>query len=125
MVPGALIIPIGLFCYGWTAQAKMFWIPPDIGIAIFGCGITVGTQAMQAYVMDSFPTHVASASAASQLSRSITGFAFPLFAPRMYAQLGYGWGNSLAFVFMALGTPAPLILWKYGARLRAMGKPQW
>lgn len=30
----------------------------------------------------------------------------------------------LAFVFMAIGIPAPLILWKYGAKLRAMGKPQ-
>jgi hypothetical protein len=81
---------------------------------------------MQAYVMDSFRTHVASASAASQLLRSITGFAFPLFAPSLYAKFGYGWGNSLlAFVFMAIGVPAPLILWKYGAKLRAMGKPQW
>jgi hypothetical protein len=31
----------------------------------------------------------------------------------------------LAFVFIAMGIPAPLILWKYGAKLRAMGKPQW
>ncbi|KAI4732542.1 MFS multidrug transporter [Aureobasidium sp. EXF-12298] len=124
MIPGAIIIPIGLFWYGWTAQERMFWILPDIGIAIFGCGVIVGTQAMQAYVMDSFPTHVASASAASQLLRSITGFAFPLFAPSLYAKLGYGWGNSLlAFVFIAIGVPAPLILWKYGAKLRAMGKP--
>jgi hypothetical protein len=81
---------------------------------------------MQAYVMDAFRTHVASASAASQLLRSITGFAFPLFAPRLYARLGYGWGNSLlAFVFIGIGIPAPLILWKYGTKLRAMGKPQW
>jgi hypothetical protein len=126
MIPGAIIIPIGLFWYGWTAQERMFWILPDIGIAIFGCGVIVGTQAMQAYVMDSFRTHVASASAASQLLRSITGFAFPLFAPSLYTKFGYGWGNSLlAFVFIAIGVPAPLILWKYGAKLRAMGKPQW
>jgi len=125
MFPGAILIPVGLLWYGWTAQEKLFWILPDIGIAMFGCGIIVGTQAMQAYVLDSFQTHVASASAASQLLRSIAGFAFPLFAPRMYDKLGYGWGNSLlAFVFIAIGIPAPLILWKYGARLRAMGKPQ-
>lgn len=126
MIPGAIIIPIGLFWYGWTAQARAFWILPDIGIAIFGCGIIVGTQAMQAYVMDAFSKHVASASAASQLLRSIFGFAFPLFAPKMYDSLGYGWGNSLlAFLFIAIGFPAPLILWKYGAKLRALGKPQW
>jgi MFS family permease len=125
MVPGVILIPAGLLWYGWTAQARDFWILPDIGIAIFGCGIIAGTQAMQAYVMDAFKKHVASASAASQLLRSIAGFAFPLFAPQMYQTLGYGWGNSLLVsLFMAIGIPAPIILWKYGARLRARGKIQ-
>ncbi|KAI1384940.1 MFS general substrate transporter [Hypoxylon trugodes] len=125
MIPGAITIPIGLFMYGWTAQVGAFWILPDIGIAIFSCGIILGTQAMQAYVMDSYPKHVASASAASQLLRNVAGFAFPLFAPKMYQTLGYGWGNSLlAFVFLGVGLPAPLILWKYGAKLRAKGGPQ-
>lgn len=126
MIPGAIIIPVGLFWYGWSAQARAFWILPDIGIAIFSCGIILGTQAMQAYVMDSFPKYVASASAASQMLRNVAGFSFPLFAPKMYQTLGYGWGNSLlAFMFMAIGVPAPLILWKYGASLRAKGKPEW
>jgi len=81
---------------------------------------------MQAYVMDSFLKHVASASAASQLLRSIAGFAFPLFAPKMYQSLSYGWGNRLlAFLFLAIGVLAPLVLWKYDAKLRAKGKPQW
>lgn len=125
MIPGAIIIPIGLFWYGWSAELHAFWILPDIGIAIFSCGIIIGTQAMQAYVMDSFANHVASATAASQLLRNIAGFAFPLFAPKMYHTLGYGWGNSLmAFVFIALGLPAPIILWKYGARLRRKGRPE-
>jgi hypothetical protein len=126
MIPGALIIPIGLVLYGWTAQERLYWIGPDIGIAIFGCGIIVRTQAMQAYVIDSFRKYVANACAASQLLRSIAGFAFPLFASQMYRNLGYGWGNSmLAFLFIAIGVPAPLILWKYGEKLRAKGSPQW
>jgi hypothetical protein len=80
---------------------------------------------MQAYVMDSYRKYIASASAASEFL-SLTGFAFPLFAPKMYGGLGYGWGNSLlAFLFLAIGVPAPLLLWRYGAKLRAMGKPQW
>lgn len=124
MLPGAIIIPMGLFWYGWTAETHCFWILPDIGIAIFSSGIIVGTQAMQSYVMDSFSQHVASASAASQMLRNLAGFLFPLFAPQMYYALGYGWGNSLlAFVFLAIGLPAPLILWKFGAKLRAKGKP--
>ena len=98
----------------------------DIGIAVFGCGIILGTQAMQAYVMDAFSKYTASATAASQLLRSIAGFAFPIFAPQLYKTLGYGWGNSLlAFMFMAIGMPAPLLLWRFGAKLRAKGRPQW
>lgn len=46
---------------------------------------------------------------------------FPLFAPYMYDYLNQGWGNSvLAFAAIAISWPTPLILWKYGATLRAM-----
>ncbi|KAH9985518.1 MFS general substrate transporter [Xylariaceae sp. FL0662B] len=126
MIPGALLIPAGLFIYGWTAERQTHWIVPDIGIAIFGCGIILNTQALQAYVMESYRKYVASASAASQFLRSIAGFAFPIFAPTMYQNLGYGWGNSLlALTFVAIGWPAPFLLWKFGAKLRGLGKPQW
>jgi len=126
MVPGAVLIPAGLFMYGWTAENRLHWILPDVAIAIFGCGIILNTQAMQAYVMDAYQKYVASASAASQFLRSIAGFTFPIFAPAMFRNLGYGWGNSLmAFTFLALGVPAPALLWTCGAKLRATGKPQW
>jgi hypothetical protein len=37
----------------------------------------------------------------------------------MYDALGYGWGNStLAFAGIAIGVPAPFILWWYGEALR-------
>lgn len=123
MVPGAILVLVGIFIYGWTAQYRLHWIGPDIGIAIFGCGIILNTQAMQAYVTEAYLGHVASASAASQFLRSITGFAFPLFAPALYNDLGYGWGNSiLGFAFLVLAAPAPVVLWLYGAKMRAIGK---
>ncbi|OTB19064.1 hypothetical protein K445DRAFT_305372 [Daldinia sp. EC12] len=125
MIPGAILIPFGLLIYGWTAEKHFPWTVPDVGIAILGCGIINNTQSMQAYVMDSYRQYVASASAASQFLRSIAGFAFPIFAPAMYQKLGYGWGNSvLALTFIIIGWPAPFLLWTYGAKLRAMGKPQ-
>lgn len=119
MIPGAVLLPAGLFLYGWTAEYRVFWVVPDLGIAIFSCGIILGTQSMQALVMDAYPEHVASATAGSQFPRNLTGFLFPLFAPRMYETLGYGWGTSLlAFLFLVIGIPVPLVLWKYGERLR-------
>jgi len=61
----------------------------------------------------------ASAIAATTVLRSLGGFGFPLFAPAMYKALGYGWGNTtLAFCGVAIGLPAPCILWWYGETLR-------
>ena len=126
MVPGGLLIPIGLFWYGCLAQAKLHWIMPDIAAAIFGCGFILNTQAMGAYILDSFGKYTASAMAASQVLRMTAGFVFPIFAPAMYHRLGWGWGNStLGFIALVFGLPAPLILWMFGAKIRAMGKPQW
>lgn len=120
MIPGAILTPIGLFVYGWAAQRHMQWIVVDIGAALLSFGMQIGGQAMQAYVIDSYPHHTSSASAASQFLRSMTAFGFPLFAPTMYAALGYGWGNSLlAFFAIGIGIPAPLFIWLYGPKLRA------
>jgi Major Facilitator Superfamily len=38
MILGALIVPIGLFLYGWTAQEKLHWILPIISTAFLGVG---------------------------------------------------------------------------------------
>ena len=129
MVPGGLLIPIGLFCYGWSAQAKLHWIMPDIGAAISAAD-SFSTLRLWVRIfstrLDSFGKYAASAMAASQVLRMTAGFVFPIFAPAMYHRLGWGWGNStLGFIALAFGLPAPLILWMFRAKIRAMGKPQW
>jgi MFS family permease len=35
---GAVIMPIGFFIYGWTAQYEVHWIAPLIGCAVIGFG---------------------------------------------------------------------------------------
>ncbi|KAH0544589.1 hypothetical protein FGG08_001238 [Glutinoglossum americanum] len=120
MIPGSVMVPIGLFWYGWSAHAKLHWIMPNIGAVIFTCGSIVCFQCIQTYLVDSYTRYAASAIGAATVLRSLAGFAFPLFAPRMYEALGYGWGNSLlGFAAVLLGWPAPILLWKYGAKLRA------
>ena len=39
MFIGALIIPAGLFLYGWTADKKLHWILPIIGTGFLGAGM--------------------------------------------------------------------------------------
>ncbi|KAF2652357.1 major facilitator superfamily transporter [Lophiostoma macrostomum CBS 122681] len=119
MIPGAILIPIGLLWYGFSAQQRLHWIMPDIGAAIFGCGYISAGYAAQAYVVDAFLEFNASAGAASQLLRNIFAFAFPLFGPSLYDRLGYGLGNTvLASISAVLALPAPLVLWRYGEQLR-------
>lgn len=119
MVPGACLVPIGLFWYGWSAQAHTHWIVPNIGAAIFAAGTIIGFQCTQTYVVDAYTRYAASAVGAATVLRSCAGFGFPLFAPYMFEKLGYGWGCSLlAFISIALGAPGPFLLWKYGQAMR-------
>ncbi|KAF7509834.1 hypothetical protein GJ744_007345 [Endocarpon pusillum] len=123
MVPGAVLVPVGLFCYGWSAQARVHWIVPNIGACIFAAGTIISFQCIQTYIVDAYTRYAASGIAAATVLRSLAGFGFPLFAPYMYNALDYGWGNTLlAFIAIALGIPAPFMLWKYGAKLRARSK---
>jgi hypothetical protein len=120
MLPGYLLRPIGLFIYGWAAQKNAHWIIVDIGAAINAFRMQLTGQGMQAYIIDTYPDHTSSASAASQFLRGLTAFEFPLFAPTIYAALGYGWGNSLmAFLAIGFALPASVLIWRYGPRLRA------
>ncbi|MCJ1398523.1 hypothetical protein MMC11_001723 [Xylographa trunciseda] len=119
-LPGGILLPVGLLWYGWSADARLHWIMPNIGLAVFGIGLKTGTQCTLAYAVHACTLYAASASAAGTVLRSLCGFAFPLFAPYVYARLGYGWGNSgLALGAVVLGILAPLLLWRCGPWLRA------
>ena len=120
LIPGAILVPVGLLWYGWSAQKHLHWIMPNIGLAIFAVGMKIASQCTQTYAVDTYTLYAASAGAAGTFLRSLAGFGFPLFAPYMYNRLGYGWGNSLlALLALLLGFPAPFLLWKYGPWLRA------
>ena len=119
MVPASILTPVGLLWFGWSAQARVHWIVPDIGICVFGIGALLAVQSSTIYIIDSYQRFAASGLAAVVMLRSIAGFTFPMFAPYMYAKLEYGWGNSLlALVGIVVGIPSPILLWFYGEKLR-------
>ncbi|KJX95857.1 MFS multidrug transporter like protein [Zymoseptoria brevis] len=120
LLPSVLLTPSGFLLYGWAAEFQLFWPVIDLGAAMLAMGMQVFNTTLRAYVMDSYPEHVSSASAATQFISSLLAFAFPLFADQMYASLGYGWGNTLlAFLSLGISLPSTAILWRFGARLRA------
>jgi MFS family permease len=123
LIPGSLLVPMGLFWYGWSAQAHVHWIMPIIGTAWVGLGTLAIFMPVQAYLIDAFEVHAASTSAANTVLRSLLGAFLPLAGPGLYAVLGQGWGNSvLGFValgFVALGfTPLAWAILRFGERIR-------
>lgn len=118
LIPGSLIIPVGLFWYGWSAHAAIHWIMPIIGTLFVGLGLMATFMPIQTYLVDAYHLHAASALAASTVIRSFVGAFLPLAGPEMYKQLGLGWGNSLlAFIALAL-SPVSWILYRYGEKIR-------
>ncbi|KAJ3828255.1 major facilitator superfamily domain-containing protein [Lentinula raphanica] len=116
---GSLWVPVGLFWYGWSAQARIHWIMPIIGSGIFGFGMMTTFLPIQLYLVDAFQ-FAASALAAASVMRSLLGFAFPLFGTQMYHALGYGGGNSLlGGLAIVLGIPFPIWIYYKGEQMRA------
>ncbi|KAI9312302.1 major facilitator superfamily domain-containing protein [Zopfochytrium polystomum] len=118
-IPVAVLLPAALFAYGWSAQQQAHWLAPDAAIAVFAFCFAVPFQIIQIYLVDSYRRYAASAMAAATFLRSCAGFAFPLFAGSMYDRLDYGWGNSVLAFVAVVGIPAPLLVYKFGAYLRA------
>lgn len=124
MFIASILMPAGLFIYGWCGKYHTHWIALDIGVMIFGFGTIVCFLALNTYLLDAF-TYAASAVAATTVIRSIAGALFPLFGQAMFDKLGLGWGNSLlAFIALVLGTVYPIFLWYYGPAIRASGKSE-
>ncbi|RHZ53904.1 MFS transporter [Aspergillus thermomutatus] len=140
MIVGGIAIPVGLFIYGWTADKHVFWFVPILGTAFVGFGfiayfvsslplpprqtkkekklIESIQMPIQAYLVDAFTIHAASALGAGAVWRSIVGALLPLAGLPMYNKLGLGWGNSLLGFLAVAMLPIPFVLLKYGEHIR-------
>ncbi|KAK8104330.1 bicyclomycin resistance protein [Apiospora kogelbergensis] len=111
---GSLILPVGFFMYGWTAEKQVHWIAPIIGTAVIGVANMIIFMCIQLYLVDAFGLYAASAMAANTLVRSLAGAVLPLAGLRMYERLGVGWGNSLLGFIALLLLPMAIVIIRYG-----------
>lgn len=74
------------------------------------------------YVVDAYLPVAASALASINIFRNLAGAAFPLFATQMYEQLNPRWASTLLGLVAAVMAPIPIVLVKYGPRLRKNSK---
>lgn len=115
-------LPITFFWYGWSTYYKTHWISPVLSLFPFSFGIIGLYLPITTYLVDCYPMYAASAIAANTVLRSLVGALLPLGGPAMYDTMGLGWGNSL-LGFICVGMiPVPMLIYKYGARLRKAQK---
>ncbi|KAH7924304.1 MFS general substrate transporter [Leucogyrophana mollusca] len=114
----ALLLPIGMFIYAWTASPNIPWIVPLIGLTIFMSGAFVIYLVVFLYLADCYGSYASSALAGQSLSRNLSACVFPLFTPQMFAHLTFKWATTL-FALVALGmVPIPYVLFFYGYKIR-------
>lgn len=83
MVPATVLLSTGLFLYGWSAQARLHWIVPNVGTTIFTAAAYMCTLSNNTYIVDTYGRYSASGLAAISMLRCLAGFAFPIFSPNM------------------------------------------
>ncbi|KAH7019262.1 major facilitator superfamily domain-containing protein [Ilyonectria destructans] len=119
---GSILVPAGIFMFGWSSYPWVHWIVPIIGSAIFGAGTLLVFSGIFTFLVDAYPQYAASALAANAFVRCSFAAAFPLFGTQMYGKLGYQWASSLlAFLTLAM-MPFPYIFFRYGKRIRATSR---
>jgi len=143
-IVGSLLVPICLFWFGWTSRESIHWIVPIIGSSLFSvaalllfvscpfplfsyCKSQIADvldfqNVVLNYLADAYPTYAASVLAGNDFIRSMFGAGFPLFAGATYRNLGVGWASTLLALLACAFVPIPILLYKYGERIRMASK---
>ena len=90
MTIGGFFLPIGLFWYGWSVQAKAHFMVPIVGTGVMGFGLLMTFMPANTYLVDVFTVHAASAMAAATVLRSLCAAFIPLVSHRCLKCLSSG-----------------------------------
>jgi hypothetical protein len=123
LIPGAFFVTVGLLIYGWTGNANLHWIAPNIGSFIYCMACMLCTSGINTYMIDAYTQYAASAISALNVLRNTTAIVFPLFAPYMFHRLGFGLGCTvLAGSWAVVSSAILVILWVWGEQMRERWK---
>lgn len=124
---GSVLMPIGLFIFGWSTTASVHWILLLIGCAIFACGAFLVFQTLFNYMSMSFFHYMASVFAGNDLFRTTAGGLFPLFGHALFSNLKtkkfpIAWGSTILAFSTTLMILIPVFFYLNGPKLRARSK---
>ncbi|KAG2346790.1 MFS general substrate transporter [Suillus weaverae] len=114
----ALLLPTSIFIYAWTADPRIFWMWPIVGLSMFMFCSFVTYQVVFIYLADCYGPMASSALAGQGLARNLGSFGFPLFSHMMFKKLTYKWANTIFGGVAVILIPVPFVLFLYGPSLR-------
>lgn len=117
-IAGAFALPVFIFAFAWTISPSIHWSASILLSSGFAFGMVTVFMGILNYLVDAYTIYAASVLAATAMFRAFFGAAFPLFTTQMYRNLGIHWASSIpAFLTLAC-LPFPLLMYKYGAKVR-------
>ena len=94
----------------------------DIGILLFTIGVFILIQSIFVYLPMVYPQYAASLFAGNDAARSFLAFAAVMYGRVMYVSMGIGPACSLLGALTAACVGGILVLYYFGARLRARSR---
>ncbi|KAG9249099.1 MFS multidrug transporter-like protein [Calycina marina] len=118
----SILLPLGLFWFGFTLFPSISWIVPSLAIGCATMGIYSIYLATFNYLADTYHRHASSALAAQSFCRNILGGLFPLVTTPLFNGLGYRGATSLLGALALVLCAVPWVLVFYGPYIRARSK---
>ena len=89
---GAIMYPLALILFGWTAQYHVFWFVPLIGSFLYGMASMIIFGTCMTYLVDALPGRGSSGVAVNNLVRMILAAVSTFVSqPMQESKLGYNW----------------------------------
>ncbi|KIY00806.1 uncharacterized protein Z520_03472 [Fonsecaea multimorphosa CBS 102226] len=118
-IVAGILLPISMFWFAWCgAYNGVPWVVVTLAAASLVLAMTMLFVSCLCYLIDCYLVYAASAIAVNTVCRAAGGAASPLFTQYMYDRLGVGGGGSLIGGLGVLLAAVPVLLYKYGERIR-------
>lgn len=89
---GAIMYPLSLIFFGWTAQYKLFWVIPLIGTFFFGISAIIILSSCLTYMVDALPGRGSSGVAINSLVRmTLAAVGTFIVQPMQQSPLKFSW----------------------------------
>ncbi|KAJ5511362.1 hypothetical protein N7453_003465 [Penicillium expansum] len=122
MIIGGILLPAGMFWFGWTSNPHITWVPQVISGSFLGAGVLLIFLQGLNYIVDVYPMYANSAIAANSFFRSWLGAGFPMFASAMFHNLGVNWAMTLLGCLTVALFPVPIVFFIYGPKIRSWSR---